>query len=171
MTELQEKVAALKIELSHLRSSFGARPFIPAMAKEDPLIGTTDARGEGYGADSNVGPRNGILPLQLGPMGSLVSHGGPPFDFRVAGQSEFQFSSKGGDQWQGKTGRYLMSMVPAVHTLLEWAERQNEPIGQSLLRASRRRRPHHVGSRRCSDRPRVNPQQRHLGFLIQLPDW
>ena len=65
-------------------------------------------------------------------MGSLGSHGRPPFDYRIAGQSEFQFSSKGDDQWTGTTDRYFMSMVPAAHTLLELAERQNEPIGQSL---------------------------------------
>jgi hypothetical protein len=131
VTKLQEEVAALKTEVSHLRVSFGARPFIPSAAKEEPLLGSTGAHvADDVGA--NAWLRLESLPLELGPLGSLGSHGRPPFDYRIAGQSEFQFSSKGGDQWKGKTERYLMSMVPAAHAILEWAERQTEPISQKL---------------------------------------
>ena len=59
-------------------------------------------------------------------MGSLAS--GRVFDLKIAGQQDFQFSAKGGDQWKGKTERYFISAVPAVHALFQWAERQNEPV-------------------------------------------
>jgi len=132
VTTLQEKVAALKTEVAHLRSSFGARPFLPSAVKEEPATGFTDTRGEHQGAAQHDGPRSDSLPLKLGPLGALSNSGRPPFDYRIAGQAEFQFSSKGGDQWKGKTERYLMSVVPAVHPLLEWAERQSEPISELL---------------------------------------
>ena len=47
---------------------------------------------------------------------------------KIASQSDFQFNAKGGDQWKGKTERYMISMVPALHALIQWAERQNEPV-------------------------------------------
>jgi hypothetical protein len=128
VTKLQEEMAAVKTEVAHLRSSFGARPFIPAAAdvKGEPLSGSTDASGD------RSRPTSTSLPLKLGPIGALGNSGRPPFDFRIAGQAEFQFSSKGGDQWKGKTERYLMAVVPAIYPLLEWAERQDEPIEQAL---------------------------------------
>ena len=62
-------------------------------------------------------------------MGPLAT--GRIFDNKIAGQSEFQFSShKGGDQWKGKTERYLMSVVPAVHAIFSWAEKEENPITQ-----------------------------------------
>ena len=67
-------------------------------------------------------------------MGSLAS--GRVFDLKIAGQGDFQFSSKGGDQWKGKAERYLISCVPAVHALFQWAERQSEPITQERYEES-----------------------------------
>ena len=125
-------MAAVKTEISHLRIPFGARPFIPPAAKEEPVFGSTDARGGDFEAPRHDGPRNQSLPLKFGPIGSLGTHGRHPFDYRIGGRAEFQSNSQGGDQWKGKTGRYFMSVVPAAHALLEWAERETEPISQGL---------------------------------------
>ena len=74
-----------------------------------------------------------LLPLSLGPMGSCLSKG-RAFDDRLCGQPEFQFNgSKGGDAWRGKTERYFISKVPALHMLLQWAERQEGVITDDLL--------------------------------------
>ena len=62
-------------------------------------------------------------------MGTLTT--GRRFDMKIAGQNDFQFSSKGGDQWKGKAQRYMISAVPAAHALLQWAERQSEVITQA----------------------------------------
>ena len=107
----------MKTEITHMKISFGARPFTPSRVEEEPAIGSTDTHGAGHAAPRSGGPQIG-LPLTLGPLGSLAAHGRQPFDFRIAGQSEFQFSSKGGDQWKGKTERYFMSVVPAAYPLL-----------------------------------------------------
>ena len=122
--KLMEEMAAVKIEMSHLRSSFGARPFTPPATKKEPATGSTDARGGDFEAPRHDGPRSQSLPLKLGPLGALGDNGRPPFDYRIVGQPEFQFSSKGGDQWKGKTERYFTSVVPAVYPLFEWAGRQ-----------------------------------------------
>ena len=66
-------------------------------------------------------------------MGSCLSKG-RAFDDRLCGQPEFQFNgSKGGDAWRGKTERYFISKVPALHMLLQWAERQEGVITDDLL--------------------------------------
>ena len=67
-------------------------------------------------------------------MGSLAS--GRIFDMKIAGQNDFQFSSKGGDQWKGKAERYMISAVPAVHALFQWAERQTEPVTEQRYQAA-----------------------------------
>ena len=72
-------------------------------------------------------------PLKLGPPGTLASC--RAFDMKIAGQTDFQFSSKGGDQWRGKAERYMISQVPAVHALFQWAERQTEAITQERYEA------------------------------------
>ena len=53
------------------------------------------------------------------------------FDNKIAGQPDFQFSAKGGDQWKGKVERYLISQVAACYALFHWAERQSQPITQA----------------------------------------
>ena len=71
-----------------------------------------------------------MLPLNLGPMCPLAS--GRIFHNKIAGQPDSQFSShNGGDQWEGTTERYLISVVPAVRAIFQWAERQAEPITQA----------------------------------------
>ena len=120
VTTLMEELAALKTQINHLKASYGAKPFLSSEVKgsepvSDPEEPTTDTS----------------LPLKLGPIGSLAS-GRSPFDTKIAGQSHFQFSShKGSDQWKGKTERYMMSVVPAVHAIFAWAEKQESPITQT----------------------------------------
>ena len=66
-------------------------------------------------------------------MGNSVSKG-RAFDDRMCGQAEFQFNgSKGGDAWRGKVERYFISKIPALHMLLQWAERQEGVITDDLL--------------------------------------
>ena len=82
--------------------------------------------GDGPGADGYV------LPLQLGPRGVLAH--GELFDDRVAAQEDFKFSgSKGGDAWKGKVERYLISKVPALDRIFEWAERCTGVIDDGLF--------------------------------------
>ena len=110
-------VAALKMQLSNLKNFVGAKPFMPEAAKDAGLDPVSDV------------PTGESLPLRLGPIGTLPS--GRVFDSKIAGQPEFQFSShKGSDQWKGKTERYMMSVVPAVHAIFAWAEKQEGPISQ-----------------------------------------
>ena len=55
----------------------------------------------------------------------------PSSSARSANWQSSQISShKGGDQWKGKTERYLMSVVPAVCAILAWAEKEEDPITQ-----------------------------------------
>ena len=78
------------------------------------------------------GGRDGTI--KLGPIGPLANANGRVFDNKIACQADFQLSSnKGGDQWKGKTERYMISVVPAMHAILQWAERQTEPISQEHL--------------------------------------
>ena len=118
VTKLQEEMAALKGEVSHMKASFGARPFLSPVPEERSLFGQSDAQRKDADVPRGDVPRSASLPLKLGPLGSIGTHGRPPFDYRIAGQGEFQFSSKNGDQWKGKTERYFMSVVPATHALL-----------------------------------------------------
>ena len=88
-----EELADIKSKFQHFKVTFGARPFIPGEAKgpehdsgpDEPGWRTSTAA-EDYS-------------LKLGPMGSLAS--GRVFGLEIAGQNDFQFSSKGGDQWIG----------------------------------------------------------------------
>ena len=101
----------MKTKIEHFKAAFGAKPFIPGEAKSaghDPFL-EEPSYGTGAAAED--------LPLKLGPMGSLAS--GRIFDMKIAGQNDFQFSSKGGDQWKGKAERYMISAVPAVHALFQ----------------------------------------------------
>ena len=119
MTSLQQDVAALKTQLSHLKATIGVKPFIP-----------TEVNAPAPAAGADVPPTGESLPLKLGPMGPLAT--GRIFDTKIAGQPVFQFSShKGGDQWKGKTESYLMSVVPAVHAIFAWAEKQEVSITQA----------------------------------------
>ena len=105
------------MQLSNLKNFVGAKPFIPEEVKAAELASV---------AGTSTGES---LPLRLGPIGTLPS--GRVFDSKIAGQTEFQFSShKGSDQWKGKTERYMMSVVPAVHAIFAWAEKQEGPISQ-----------------------------------------
>ena len=128
MTKLQEEVADLKAKYQHFRASFGAKPFLPDASKSagpDPVLEEPDY-GTGVSAEDQS--------LKVGPMGSLAS--GRVFDLKIAGQGDFQFSSKGGDQWKGKTERYLISCVPAVHALLQRVERQTQTITEEQFTAA-----------------------------------
>ena len=123
VTKLQEEMAAVKMQLAHMKTSYGAKPFI---------TGRAEAPSPAEGAEEPAVDRGALhesLPLKLGPMGPLAT--GRIFDNKIAGQSEFQFNShKGGDQWKGKTERYLMSVVPAAYAIFTWAEKQEVPITQ-----------------------------------------
>ena len=114
----------MKIKISHLQSSFVARPPLPPQAEASPVSGPAGAeRGSGHTATPAA------LPPKLGPVGPLAT--GRIFDNKIAGQSESQLSTrKGGDQWKGKTERYLISVVPAVHAIFQWAGREADVITQ-----------------------------------------
>ena len=70
------EVAAMKTQLSHLKASFGARPFI-----------SEESKGLGLAPDPLETSADMSLPLKLGPIGSLAS--GRVFDSKIAGQSDF----------------------------------------------------------------------------------
>ena len=108
VTKLQDDMASVKMQLAHLEASFGAKQFIPGRAEVPSAMDGAEVPCD----KSLIGES---LPLKLGPMGSLAS--GRIFDLKIAGQDDFQFSSKGGDQWKGKTERYLISVVPACYAL------------------------------------------------------
>ena len=90
----------MKGKYEHFKASFGAKPFMPEVKGSAPVaephvpVGPTSVEGES-------------LPLKPGPMGTLAT--GRVFDMKITGQADFQFSCKGGDQWKGKTERYLIS--------------------------------------------------------------
>ena len=57
-----------------------------------------------------------------------MTSGKAVFDDRMAGQEEYRFNgTKGtnGDAWKGKVERYMISKVPALKTILLWAETCN----------------------------------------------
>ena len=112
-------MAELKTKSAHFLASFGAKPFIPG--RPEAASPEEDAKEP---ADRSW--REESLPLKLGPMGPLAT--GRIFDNKIAGQPEFQFNShKGGDQWKGKTERYLISVVPAVHAIFQWPRGKLSP--------------------------------------------
>ena len=122
----------VKLGISHLRSSFGARPFIPKAAEAESASDSANV-GRESAAHARAPPVDG-QPLKLGPMGPLANSNGRVFDNKIACQADFQLSGhKGGDQWKGKTERYMISVVPAMHAILQWAERRTEPITQELF--------------------------------------
>lgn len=123
VTKLQEEIAAVKMQLAHMKTSFGAKPLIPARDEAPSPV-------EGAGGPAiDRGVLHESLPLELGPTGHLAT--GRILDNKIAGQPEFQFSThKGGEQWKGKTERYLMSVVPAVYAIFTWPEKQELPITQ-----------------------------------------
>ena len=86
------------------------------------------------------GVRDWPLPLKLGPLGALTS-GKAIFDDRMAAQEDYRFNgTKGtsGDAWKGKIERYMISKVPALKTVLLWAETCDlkglQEIGDELWR-------------------------------------
>ena len=111
----------MKMKIEHFKAAFGAKPFLPGVMASEPVSDP--------GAPSRADDETASLPLKLGPMGTLAT--GRVFDNKIAGQSDFQFSAKGGDQWKGKVERYLISQAPACHALFYWAERQSQPITQT----------------------------------------
>ena len=86
MAEMNE----FKVKYQHFTATFGAKPFIPRDAKGTEPSSVHDEHHWSTGATTEE------LPLKLGPMGSLAS--GRVFDLKIAGQPDFQFSAKGGDQ-------------------------------------------------------------------------
>ena len=85
VTKLQEEMAAVKMQLDHLKTSLGAKPFIP---------GRAEAPSPAEGAEVPVVDRSSFsesLPFKLGPMGTLAT--GRIFDNKIAAQADFQFSS------------------------------------------------------------------------------
>ena len=69
-------------------------------------------------------------------MGNSLSTG-RAFDDRLCGQVEFQFNeSKGGDSWCGKVERFFISKSPALHMMLQLAEREEGVITDKMLAAA-----------------------------------
>ena len=90
----------VKLGLSHLKSSFGARPFIPKAAEAESH---RDSAGVGRGSTAPEPASATSQHLKLGPIGPLANSNGRIFDSKVACQSDFQLSGhKGGDQWKGR---------------------------------------------------------------------
>ena len=58
---------------------------------------------------------------KLGPLG-MLAFDKPPFDDRITSQECYQHDGKSGDSWKGKVERYVISKVPALKVILQWAE-------------------------------------------------
>ena len=85
MTILMKEVAALQTQAAHLKASFGAKPFLPSgTTGSGPVPDPAESAATRAAASTS-------LPLKLGPMGPLAT--GRIFDNKIAGQTEFQFSS------------------------------------------------------------------------------
>ena len=94
VTKLQEDMASVKMQLAHLKTSFGATPCIPGWTEVPSSM-------DGAGVPCGTSLIGESLPLELGPMGPLVT--GRISDNKITGQPDSQFSShKGGGKWKGK---------------------------------------------------------------------
>ena len=68
----------------------------------------------------------------MGPLGGLATN--KMFDDKMTTQDAYRFDgAKGGDQWKGRTKRYLMAKVPAAKAILEWAEAADDKIIDDLM--------------------------------------
>ena len=73
VTKLQKEMVDVKLRISHLKSSFGARPFAPKATEVDPVSGFADV-GRGSAAHAPAPPVDGSQPIKLGPVGPLANH-------------------------------------------------------------------------------------------------
>ena len=71
--------------------------------------------------------------LSLGLLGALATH--RVFDDRVSTQEGFRFKGfKGGYAWKSDVENYIISRVPAINEILDWAGREESVITSDRLR-------------------------------------
>ena len=144
VTKLMADTAVLKISANQTEGRINSLSGPPHGGSAQPGAQAHGGAGnypQGYAGsqapqDAQASQARFSLPLSLGPMGSCLSKG-RAFDDRLCGQPGLQFNgSKGGDAWRGKIERYFISKVPALHMLLQWAEREEGVITDDLLAAA-----------------------------------
>ena len=132
VTKLMEDMRTVQQDITRLQTA--RAPLIPP-AQAPPGDGAAPPASSFPGAtpDTNGDAAGNLtIPLKLGPLGALATN--RVFDDKISTSPEFKFNGhSGGDDWRNKVQRYMISKVPALSTILMWAEREEQKIDMARL--------------------------------------